>query len=69
MVILDHVALQSLIQRFQSSSLEFNQQFEDDTNEEATADVRQCYALFMELGNYLNDKIKLSTQSDLHCVR
>ena len=59
MVILDHVALQSLIQRLQSSSLEFNQQFEGDTNEEATADVKQCYALFMKLGNYLNDKINI----------
>ena len=62
MAILDNNGLQSLIQKLQSSSLEFNQQFEGDTNEEATADVRQCYALFMELGNYLSDKMNIEVR-------
>ena len=59
MAVLDSIALQSLLNKLQSSSLEFNQQFEDDTNEEATADVRHCYTLFMELGDYLNKKINM----------
>merc|ERR1712110_420084 len=59
MAVLDSIALQSLLNKLKSSSLEFNQQFEDDTNEEATADVRHCYALFMELGDYLNKKINM----------
>ena len=59
MSVLDTNALQSLLNKLQSSSLEFNQQFEDDTNEEATADVRHCYALFMELGDYLNNKMNM----------
>ena len=59
MVVLDTNALQSLLNKLQSSSLEFNQQFEDDTNQEATADVRHCYALFMELGDYLNNKMNM----------
>ena len=56
---LDNVALQSLLHKLQSSSLEFNQQFGDETSEEATADVKHCYALFLELGDYLNNKMNI----------
>ena len=66
MAVLDSIALQSLLNKLQSSSLEFNQQFEDDTNEEATADVRHCYTLFMELGDYLNKKMNMEIYNK-HC--
>ena len=57
MAALDTDKLQNLFEKLQSSSLEFNQQFESNNSEE-TADVRQCYALFLELGKYLNVKMK-----------
>lgn len=59
MSVLDSAALQSLLHKLQSSSLEFNQQFEDETSEETTADVKHCYALFLELGDYLNNKMNI----------